>query len=419
MRNFFPITALVASALLAGCSEEAPKPSAEEVLIEKAQGIHDRVLTLDTHVDVGNSVYTDPAGSIGELTDHQVDLVKMEEGGLDAGFFIVFTGQGPRDVVGYRKAEDTALSLLWAIYRNVNANSDRIGLATTAAEVRAIAASGRKVALIGMENGYPLVTDIDTLGKYYELGVRYLGLIHGGHNALGDSANPVPPLGDTEAEHGGLSDAGRAMIAQANRLGIMVDVSHAAESTTLQATELSRAPVIASHSSTEALVPVARNASDAELKAVAATGGVIQVVALSSYVIPDAEGMLQERAALDEEFGLANSWAARSLPEDKVGEYYRRRAAISDKWPQATVSQFVDHIDHVRNLVGIDHVGISSDFGGGGGIDGWADGSETFNVTLELVRRGYSEEEIAKIWGGNLLRVMEDVEKVAAELKAQ
>jgi membrane dipeptidase len=275
------------------------------------------------------------------------------------------------------------------------------------------------VECIGIENGYIIGQDLALLREYYDLGARYVKLTHNGHNDIGDSSDPVARLGDEESEHGGLSAFGEEVVREMNRLGMMVDVSHVAKSTMLDAARLSRAPIIASHSATKALADVSRNMDDEQLLALKANGGVIQVVALASFDKVDPPEKTAAQRAIREEMGLTDRAAFRSLTDEQRDEYRRRMLELDDQWPRANVQDFVNHIDHAVKLIGIDHVGISSDFDGGGGVVGYGNASEAFNVTLELVRRGYSEEDIAKLWGGNVLRVWRDVERVAKEMQAE
>lgn len=342
--------------------------AAEDELLARARAIHERVLTLDTHVDIPLNFATSefvPATAIA-----QVNLQNMREGGLDAAFFIVYTGQTPRNDTGYAGAKADAAAKFSAIHRMVELQHEgQIALATTANEVRSLHAEGKLVALIGMENGYVIGKDLSLLQRYREQGARYLTLVHNGHNDIGDSAQPQARLADVMEEHGGLSAFGEEVVRELNRLGIIVDISHVSRQTMLDATSLSTAPVIASHSGVKAVFDHPRNMDDEQLLALKQNGGVVQLVAFDVYL--------------------------------KQGG-------------GATISDFVDHIDHAVQLIGIDHVGISSDFGGGGGIQGWTNAGETFNVTLELVRRGYSEEAIGKIWSGNTLRILEATEKAAS-----
>lgn len=396
-----------------GCS----RGGSEEQIVAEAKRIHDKVITIDTHDDIPFDFATEEVDP-GVRGDRQVDIPKMKEGGLDAGFFIVYVGQTERTKENYEKAKEDAMTKFDAIHRMTREMyPDKIELAYSADDVERIHNSGKLVACIGIENGYVIGKDLSLLEKYHALGARYITLAHNGHNDICDSCNPREGLGDSESEHNGVSEFGRQVIAEMNRLGIMVDVSHISKKSMLDAVRLSRAPVIASHSSTKALRNVSRNLDDEQLMALKENGGVMQTVALSGFVKEDPPEKEEALDKLNLEMGLTSRAAYRAMSEEKRNEYVSKRAAINRQWPRATVKDFVDHIDHAVKLIGIDHVGISSDFDGGGGVNGWTDASETLNVTIELVRRGYSEEEIAKLWGGNLLRVWREVERVAAELK--
>jgi len=395
------------------------KGMSEEDIAMTAQEIHSRIITIDTHDDIPSNFATDEVDP-GVRGNRQVDIPKMIEGGLDVAFFIVYVGQGERTPNGYELAHNAAMNKFEAIHRMAeDMYPSRIGLAYAADAVERMVADGKSVACIGVENGYTIGKDIGLLKRYYELGARYMTLTHNGHNDIGDSANPREDLGDAESEHGGLSAFGEEVIVEMNRLGIMVDVSHTSKQTMLDAVRLSRAPVIASHSSTRALTDVPRNMDDEQLLALKGNGGVIQIVAVGSFVKDEAPEKRQAIDALREGMGVTGYRAMQALSEEQRAEYRRRRDEIDQQWPPATLQDFVDHIDHAVELIGIDHVGISSDFDGGGGVVGWRDASETPNVTLELVRRGYSESEIRKLWGGNFLRVWREVEKVAAEMQAE
>lgn len=408
------IPALALPALLAACAQ-APDADLEA----RARAIHERVLTIDTHDDIPFDFATaevDP----GVRGDRQVDLVKMREGGLDVGFFIVYVGQTERTPEAYARAKEAALTKFNAIHRMAEMYPDRVEIAYTADDVERIHREGKLVAAIGIENGFVIGKDLSLLEEYHRLGARYITLAHGGHNDIADSATPRENLGDGEAEHGGLSEFGEQVVAEMNRLGIMVDVSHISKDAMMHAVRVSKAPVIASHSSTRALADHPRNMDDEQLLALKENGGVMQTVAFAEYVKVTPPEKREALAQLREEFGIRGGGFRRALqemPEERRREYERRVAEIEARWPRATVSDFVDHIDHAVKLIGIDHVGISSDFDGGGGVTGWNDASETFNVTLELVRRGYTEEEIAKLWGGNLLRVWRENERIARELQ--
>ena len=363
-------------------STPAPAVETEEELVARARGIHDRVITLDTHADINTSNFTATNNYTQDL-DTQVNLPKMETGGLDVAWFIVYTGQGPLDEEGYAAAYANAIDKFDAIHRLAEEIApDKIELAYTSADVRRIAASGKKVAMIGIENAYPIGTDMSRIEEFYDRGGRYMSLAHNGHSQFSDSQTGEAT---NDYLHGGLSQMGRQAIAEMNRLGVMIDVSHPSKDSIMQSIELSRAPVIASHSSARALTDHTRNLDDEMLYAIRDNNGVAQATAFHTYVNEARRSFLAE--------GNDNVLA-----------------------PVATVSDFIDHVDYMVELIGLDHVGISSDFDGGGGIEGWNDASETFNVTLELVRRGYTEEEIARLWSGNLLRVLDEVQRIAAEI---
>jgi membrane dipeptidase len=381
----------------------------EAALAERAAELHDRGLTLDSHDDIPFDFATEAVDPLD--ADRQVNLEKMRAGGLDAAFFIVFVGQGERSAEGYAAAHDAALTKFEAIHRMADdMYPDRMGLAFSTDDVRRIHAEGRLVAAIGIENGYVIGTDLTLLARYHELGARYMTLAHGGHNDLADSATPRE--GEVDAEHGGLSDFGVAVVAEMNRLGIMVDVSHVSKAAALEAIRVSRAPVIASHSSSRSLADHPRNLDDETLRALRDNGGVVQIVALDDFLKVQPPERAKAMAELEEAVGYQGSTEGMSH-EQKI-QYDRGLVDIDIEFPPADLSDFVDHIDYAVQLIGIDHVGISSDFDGGGGVHGWADASETPNVTAELLRRGYSDEAIEKLWGGNLLRVWRDVERVAA-----
>lgn len=372
-------------------------------LTKRAREIHERVLVLDAHVDVPPNFATSEVDP-GQRGPWQVDLPKLAEGHVDAVFLIAFIGQGPRTEQGYRMAEAGTLQKIHAIRRMaLEQYPAQITFATSAAEVRRLHSEGRRVACLGIENGYALGRDLRRLAMYHELGARYLTLTHVGHNDLADSADPLP--GQREAEHGGLSHLGKDAIAEMNRLGIMVDVSHVSRQACLDAAAHSKAPIIASHSSTRALSDLPRNMADDQLDAVKATGGVVQITALDHLVRPSPpEKIARLDQIRDEVRGMPGT-----LPE-KFARYRQRIAEVNARWPLPTVAQFVDHIDYAVDRLGIDHVGISSDFDGGGGLSDWYYISETPVVTTELVRRGYTEADIAKLWGENFLRAWEKVD---------
>jgi len=393
----------------------------DSALVARARAIHDRVMTLDTHVDINPANFTAERNYTQRLPS-QVNLPKMEEGGLDAVFLIVYVGQrNDFTPEGYARAHAAAIEKFEAIHRLTEQIApDRIGLALTAADARRIYASGKKVALIGVENGYPIGTDLTNVKKFYDLGGRYMSLAHNGHSQLSDSNT-----GERDGIwlHNGLSPLGRQVIGEMNRLGIMVDISHPSKLSMMQTLALSTAPIIASHSGVRALCNHSRNLDDEQLLGLKKNAGVVQLVAFNSYVKCGQESPERQAAlaALRQKYGVAGGGGAQGLPDSVRTAFQQAMQALDQQYPpppRATVKDFADHIDYAVKLIGIDHVGISSDFDGGGGVEGWSDASETFNVTLELVRRGYSEAQIGKLWSGNLLRVMERVEAVAKGLKS-
>jgi len=453
-------------------AQQAAQPPADAALLKKAHAIHDKVIALDTHDDISPTNFTAERNYTQRL-DTQVNLPKMVEGGLDASFFIVYVGQGPLTPEGYDAAYKEAIAKFDAVHRLTEQIApDKIQLALTSADVRRINASGKKVALIGIENGYPLGDDeavaLKRVKEFHDRGGRYMSLAHNGHSQLSDSNT-----GEREGwKWNGLSPLGKKVIAEMNKVGIMIDVSHPSKESMMQAVALSKAPIIASHSGVRALADVSRNMDDEQLLALKKNGGVIQVVAFNSYVKTDSPARKQALDALAKEFGLppgtqlggrggrgggragqaaagaagaaavpappANVGAAAGgaaaggggrqgggranplaqLSPEKQAELQTKLTALNEKFPaptRATVQDFVNHIDYAVKKIGLEHVGISSDFDGGGGIDGWNGAEETFNVTLELVRRGYTEEQIGKLWSGNLLRVMDEVQKLAAK----
>jgi membrane dipeptidase len=439
-RHQLPI-ALIVSALCAGAvftsssyaTPPAAKVSAEQALIEKAKGIHKRVLTLDTHADIDINNFAFSRNYSQDL-ENQVTLPKMISGGLDAAFFIVYTGQSTEadafEPAGYKRAYDSAINMFEGIHRMTTVLApNQIEFARSVADVKRIYAKGKKVALIGVENAYPLGDEkfaVKRVKQFYDRGARYMSLAHQGHSQLSDS-NTGEAIG---WKWNGLSPLGKEVIAEMNKWGIMVDVSHPSKESMMQTLAITKAPIIASHSSVRALCDVSRNMDDEQLLALKANNGVIQIVGFSSYLKTDSA---ERRAALKQvlsEFNVPGNVSVVGIRRGPVGgiseeqrqALLKRLSDVDAKFPpptRANVQDLVNHIDYAVKKIGLDHVGISSDFDGGGGIDGWNHAGETFNVTLELVRRGYTEEQIGKLWSGNLLRVMADVEKVAKDLQAK
>ena len=381
------------------CNSNPTNNSAEEKLIQKAQRIHLQVTTLDTHDDINVKFFTDSL-NYSQNTNTQVNLPKMEQGALDVAWFIVYTGQGELNAEGYKRAAANAQAKFDAIHRLVDEYAPKkIGLATSSKEVENLIQSGKKVAMIGVENAYPLGKDLTEVKRYFDMGARYMSLAHNGHNQFSDSNTGEF---DNTTKHDGISELGKKVIDSMNYYGIMVDISHPSKEAIRQTITHSKTPVIASHSGARALSDHPRNLDDEQLQWVKESGGVVQTVALALFV--NKKKHQKYRAALEK---IEN-------PKD-----LKALIALKKEVPPVTVPDFVNHIDYIKNKIGIDHVGISSDFDGGGGIEGWQDASETFNVTLELVKRGYTEEEIAKLWSGNLLRVLDKTQAVARSLQGK
>ena len=401
------VAALCVAALASACVRESPRASSTPAY----------PLTLDTHIDIPLDYATTTADPLN--ADLKVNLTKMAAGGLDVGFFIVYVDQTARTNEGYEKARTEAETKFAAIHRMTEQlYPERIEIAYSAADVARIAATPKLVAAIGVENGYSFGPNLERLDRFYELGARYMGLVHDGDNDLARSARPNLALGDAAESTGGVTALGAAAIARMNRLGVMVDVSHGAKQTALDAMRLSAAPVIASHSGIAGVNAHPRNLDDEALLALKANGGVVQVVAFDGYLKAQPAEKAAAQRELRQSVGLTGDVRLSSLAPQQRAAYDAGLRDIEARWPSASVADLVDHIDYAVKLIGVDHVGIASDFDGGGGITGWSDAAETANVTAELTARGYSREDVAKIWSGNLLRVWREVERTAARLGA-
>jgi membrane dipeptidase len=402
MRTLIPLLAAVL--ILSACTAK------ETRLEKKAARIHEAVYTVDSHTDTPMLLNRD-GFVFGERHDPQqsrskIDLPRMKEGGMDGIWFGVFTGQGPRTPEGNREAYEEATEIIREIYETVDTYSGDLEVATQSGDLKRIADSGKHAIYLGMENGYPMGDNPDLLDEFYGKGIRYMTLVHSSNNDICDSST------DT-LEHGGLSPLGEEVVARMNDLGMLIDISHASDNSFYDVIAASRAPVIASHSCARALCDNPRNLSDEMLLKLKENGGVIQMCILSAYVKTPAPNPQRDsaRAAVVERHGNYYEMQSDSAREAFLADWY----AVNRDFPQemATVSDAVDHIDHIVDLIGIDHVGIGTDFDGGGGLEDCFDVSQMGNITLELVRRGYTKEEIGKIWSGNLTRVFREVEKAA------
>ena len=385
----------------------------QEDLAKKAARIHDRVLTIDTHTDTPMAIARSNY-NIGERHESggrrsgKVDLPRMKEGGLDAVFFAVYLGQGERTLEANEEAKQNALSIFEAIHKAVKENSDLAELALTPDDAYRIEKTGKRAIYIGIENGYPVGNDLTLVKKYYDLGARYITLCHSSNNDICDSSTDR-----NGAEYNGLSEFGEKVVAEMNRLGMLVDISHASDETFYDVIKSSKAPIIASHSCARAICDNRRNLNDDMLKKLAENGGVIQMCILGNYVKASGQNEMQkEMKEIREKYG-----SFLDMTDEDRAKRKEEMNALREKYPPIVpnVSDVVDHIDHIVKVAGIDHVGIGTDFDGGGGLEGCNDVSEMGNITLELVKRGYSEDDIKKIWGENFMRVFREVEKVAKE----
>ena len=403
-----------------GCNENVLKRiygnETESELIERALSIHKKVLTLDTHADTPLRMI-EPGFRMSDRHDpnetgSKVDYPRMIEGGLDAIFFAAFVAQDIRNDKGNFRAKNLCVQMIDSILSSIQQNSDVVGLALNPEDAYSLEKQGKRAIYIGIENGYPIGGDLSNIETYYKKGVRYITLVHSSNNDLADSAtDPAGP------EHNGISEFGSKVVKEMNRLGIMVDVSHGSDAVFYDAIKISKAPIIATHSNARSVTNHKRNMTDDMLKLIAKNGGVVQLTMLSNYLRDPVPNITAEK--------LKKELLSSIKPIDQMTtlekETMRKRLnEIDDKYPiaPANLKNVVDHIDHIVNVAGIDHVGIGCDFDGGGGIDGVFDVSQVMNITIELVKRGYNEDQIAKIWGGNLIRVFSEVQTIARKIKS-
>ncbi len=369
--------------------------------------IHEKALTVDTHCDTPMLMISDNfnVSEKHSSPESRVDFVRMKEGGLDAMFFAAFTSQRERTPENTEKAYQMANKMIDAVYDACSKYNDMAEVAVSSQDAARIEKIGKRAIYIGMENGFPLGTNIHRVKEFYDRGVRYITLCHSSNNDICDSSTDK-----NGSEHHGLSHFGKKVVKEMNKLGMMVDVSHISDESFFDVIKASKAPVIASHSSVRAIAHHKRNMTDEMIKALADKGGVIQICLLDSYIKdPDTTTVrYQKEKELRQRFG-------KQMTDDERKKLREEWRSLSEKYPRElpTVSDCVDHIDYVKNLVGIDYVGIGSDFDGGGGLADCADVSQFPNITAEMIRRGYTEEEIEKVWGGNFFRVFKAVEKCA------
>ncbi len=384
--------------LLQACSNN------EERLVKQAENLHLNMLTVDTHCDTPMDMARSDFDLGVRHEDGCVDFPRMNEGGLNAEFFAVFIGQGPRNDSTFNEVNQRAIQIFETIHKNVEKNSEVAAIAKSPDDAYKLKRAGKIAAFIGLENGYPIGTDLSRVKQYYDLDARYITLCHTKNNDICDSSTD-----SNGAEHNGLSDFGTEVVMEMNRLGMMVDVSHISDLSFYDVLKISQAPVIASHSSCRALCESPRNLTDDMLLALKANGGVVQICILSQYIkTPDPNPELDVKLNdLKNRYGDYNT-----LSDEKRRLLMTEYREIQNRYEKlATVKDVVDHIDHVVQVTGIDYVGIGTDFDGGGGVEGCKSVAEMKNITIELLRRGYSKTDIAKIWGGNIMRVFREVEE--------
>ena len=374
-----------------------------------ADKIHSEIVSIDTHTDTPLN-FLDEDFDIGkwnnyDSTHSRVDFPRMKAGKMDATFMAVFVGQGERTEEGNIKAKNRALEIFNALHQKVSLYPEQAEIGLKADDVYRIKKSGKSTVYIGVENGYPIGNDLNMIQEFYNLGARYITLCHTSNNDICDSSTDKKG-----PEFDGLSEFGEAVVKEMNRIGMIVDVSHISDSAFYDVLKLSTVPVIASHSSVRAICDNPRNFDDKMLYALKDNGGVIQICILSDYIKEPAPYPERDSAFQ----ALRVKWNHfQDLTEEQYSQASKEWRALNIEYPKdlATVSDVVDHIDYVVNTIGVDYVGIGTDFDGGGGLEDCKDVSEMKNITIELLKRGYTKEEIKKIWGENFLRVFREVEQ--------
>ncbi len=401
---------VLSGGFLASCFNNS-QPQKVNYTNEEALALHKKLITIDSHCDTPLHLLRKDFDIGIKNNPHddgvKIDFPRMIEGGLDASFFAVFLGQGPRTTEGFYKAKEQAILLFDSIHQAVSRYSNIAQIARKSSDAKTISEQNKLAIYIGLENGYPIGLDIKMIEHFYTLGARYITLCHTKNNDICDSSTDA-----NGEEHNGLSPFGINVVKEMNRLGIMIDVSHVSDKSFYNCIEHSAAPVIASHSCARALCNNPRNLSDEMLKALAQNNGVVQMCILSDYVKTPTINNAKD-AALDSLRKTYKDFNELSEAEQNVvrKEWFAIMERYSDNL--ATVSDAVDHIEHIINVAGIDHVGIGTDFDGGGGLKDCYDVSQLGNITVELLKRGYSEADLEKIWSGNFLRVFNTVEKIA------
>ncbi|HNQ38369.1 MAG TPA: dipeptidase [Prolixibacteraceae bacterium] len=404
------MASFLATLLLAGPGNVVAQTS-KNLTPQRVQRVHEEALTVDTHCDTPMNILEGGLDIGKRNSTGKVDLPRMKEGGLDVMFFAIFTGQEKRTPASYEEVHRLAHRMTDSTLAAVRRYPELAEIALGSADAARIEKQGKRAIYLGMENGFPLGKEIRRVEEFYNKGIRYITLCHSKHNDICDSSSDrLPP------EHNGLSPFGREVVMEMNRLGMIIDVSHISDKSFYDVVAISLAPVIASHSSVRAIAHHDRNMSDDMIKALARHGGVIQICLLDEYVKdPDPAN---PRTRLEREMRTRYEAIRDTLSEAGRLHFRKEWSALREKYPKdlPTVADYVDHIDHVVRLVGIDHVGIGSDFDGGGGLSGCNDVSAFPAITRELLARGYSEKEIRKIWGANFFRVFRKVEEVSQRI---
>lgn len=412
MKKVMLLAWVVALSLSYSCSK---KKENTETSAEETAKTHQGLLTIDPHIDIRED-FDAQGNDAGAETLDQFDLAKLEKGGLDVATIALFADplrRTPENIALARKQVDTKLT---TIQNFVKKHPDKLEFVRSAADIEKLRQDGKHGILLSFLNALSLGKDTSLINHYYQQGVRLFGFAHAGNNDWTDSSRPSVSLGDKPNEAGGLTTIGKQAVSILNRLGVIIDVSQLTTDALKQTLELSKAPVIASHSGVRSIVDNARNLTDTELKAIAAKGGVVHIVAFA--------GNLKDTAALKEDYkkqifeplGLE---VGKDNPKEKLDSagYQKYKDAYRtfsrNEWKYATLDDYLNSVDYAVKLIGIDHVGFSADFNHGGGVTGYAHVGEGPNITAALQKRGYSQEDIEKLWGGNFLRVFKEVEQAA------
>ena len=402
----------LAFALAVGLAAAPPAIAQTAGGVSKAdRALHESLVVLDTHFDtpanLGRAGWSIMDRHDVLIDGTQVDYPRMVEGGVDGGFFAIYTPQTQRGPDGDIKARDAAIIRGVEIHEMIAAHPKEFELALTPDQALDIAARGKRFVVISMENGAPFGRDLTLMKTFYDMGVRVMGPVHFLNNELGDSA--TDPRGP---EWGGLSPLGKRFVAEANRMGIVLDASHSSDGVVDDMLALSKAPIILSHSGSRAVYNHPRNIDDVRMKAIAAKGGVIQINAYSAYMIDQVKNPERDKAMADL---IRQMTAPGKRTEAQTIALIAARKAIDAKWPapRATFDDFMKHMLHTIQVAGIDHVGVSGDFDGGGGLEGLDDVTDYPKITAALLKAGYTRDDIAKVWGGNALRVMRQVQALA------